>query len=98
VLRTLRRRPRVLRVNVMFFSSWRRGPELFSSLLSGSHEVSDTFLSRYLPILWKQSPRRTHAPRASSPRELVQKLERMVEETRSIMREAKNDPDFFLCF
>jgi hypothetical protein len=81
--------------DVLLFK-WRRQPELISSLLNGSHEASDTFLSQYLPILWDQkSSRTTHGPRASSPRELVEKLERMLEETRTITREAKNNPDFY---
>jgi hypothetical protein len=79
--------------DVLLFK-WRRQPELFTSLLNGSHEASESFLSRYLPRLWQLSSRTTHAPRASSPRDL-QKLERLLEETRSLMREVAKNPEFY---
>lgn len=33
---------------------WRRRPELSRSLLNGSHEASESFLSEYLPDLWNR--------------------------------------------
>jgi ABC-type branched-subunit amino acid transport system ATPase component len=45
---------------VMLFK-WRRESELFRSLLNGSHEAHESFLSEYLPELLERSST-THAP------------------------------------
>jgi len=80
--------------DVLLFK-WRRRPELFSSLLNGSHEASKSFLSRYLPELWEHSSSTTRAPRSSSSSGLLGKMERLLEETRSLTREVIKNPEFY---
>jgi hypothetical protein len=73
---------------------WRRESELFRSLLNGSHEASESFLSEYLPDLLERSSS-SHA-RISSGSDLLQKLSRLKDEVKSISSlAAMTDPKFY---
>jgi ABC-type dipeptide/oligopeptide/nickel transport system ATPase component len=75
---------------------WRRESELFRSLLNGSHEASEGFLSEYLPELLERSST-THAPAASSRSQLLYKLSLLEQETKALTSRlaAEKDPEFY---
>jgi hypothetical protein len=75
---------------------WRRESELFRSLLNGSHEAYESFLSEYLPELLERSST-THAPAASSQSQLLYKLSLLEEETKALTSRlaADGDPKFY---
>ena len=75
---------------------WRRESELFRSLLNGSHEAYESFLSEYLPELLERSST-TRAPAASSRSGLLYKLSLLEEETKALTSRlaAEGDPKFY---
>jgi hypothetical protein len=75
---------------------WRRESELFRSLLNGSHEASESFLSEYLPELLERSST-THAPAAPSRSQLLYKLSLLEQETKALTSRlaAQRDPGFY---
>jgi hypothetical protein len=75
---------------------WRRESELFRSLLNGSHEASESFLSEYLPKLLERSST-THAPAAPSRSQLLYKLSLLEHETKALTSRlaAEGDPGFY---
>ena len=75
---------------------WRRESELFRSLLNGSHEAYESFLSEYLPELLERSST-TRAPAASSRSGLLYKLSLLEEETKALTSRlaADGDPKFY---
>jgi hypothetical protein len=75
---------------------WRRESELFRSLLNGSHEAYESFLSEYLPELLERSST-THAPAAPSRSQLLYKLSLVEQETKALMSRlaAERDPKFY---
>ena len=75
---------------------WRRESELFRSLLNGSHEASESFLSEYLPELLERSST-THTPAAPSRSQLLYKLSLLEQETKALTSRlaAERDPKFY---
>jgi hypothetical protein len=75
---------------------WRRESELFRSLLNGSHEAYESFLSEYLPELLERSST-TRAPAASSRSGLLYKLSLLEEETKALTSRlaVDGDPKFY---
>jgi hypothetical protein len=78
---------------------WRRESELFRSLLNGSHEAYESFLSEYLPELLERSSttHAPHAPASSSRSRLRYKLSLLELETKALTSRlaAEKDPRFY---
>jgi hypothetical protein len=74
---------------------WRRESELFRSLLNGSHEASESFLSEYLPDLLQRSS--IHTPSVRSRSGLHYKLSVLEQEAKSLTSRlaAERDPEFY---
>jgi hypothetical protein len=82
--------------NAVLFK-WRRQTELFKSLLDGSHEASESFISEYLPNLWRRRLS-SRTMNNSSENQSLHRLRLLSEESKSIVslaRMAKNDADFY---
>ena len=75
---------------------WRREPELSKSLLNGSHEASESFLSAYLPELLELSSTLTPSVTPTRSR-LLQELSVLKRETESLtsLLAAMKDPRFY---
>jgi hypothetical protein len=75
---------------------WRREPELSKSLLNGSHEASESFLSAYLPELLELSSTLTPSVTPTRSR-LLQELSVLERETESLtgLLAAMKDPRFY---
>jgi hypothetical protein len=75
---------------------WRREPELSKSLLNGSHEASESFLSAYLPELLELSSTLTPSVTPTRSR-LLQELSVLERETESVtsLLAAMKDPRFY---
>jgi hypothetical protein len=74
---------------------WRRESELFRSLLNGSHEASESFLSAYLPELLQRSS--IHTPSVRSRSGMLYKLSVLEHEAKSLTSRlaAERDPEFY---
>jgi len=83
------------RCRIVLFK-WRREPELSKSLLSGSHEASEGFLSEYLPELLERSSTLTRHVTPTRSR-LLQELSVLEHETESVtsLLAAMKDPGFY---
>jgi len=82
------------RYRIVLFK-WRRESELFRSLLNGSHEASERFLSVYLPELLKRSSIST--PSVASRSNLLYRLSVLEDDTKSItnLSAAGRDPEYY---